>query len=150
MKQVYFTEQGLVELKKRFDTLKTERVHAVGELKKAREMGDLSENGYYKASKMKLVSVDRELRDIQYKLKYVSVIQKEHSDQISLGSKVKLSLGEKEVTYDIVGEYEANPRNGRISNVSPLGRALLRKKEGEVINFKTPNGETTYTILKIE
>jgi len=139
-----------VELKKRFDTLKTERVHAVGELKKAREMGDLSENGYYKASKMKLVSVDRELRDIQYKLKYVSVIQKEHSDQISLGSKVKLSLGEKEVTYDIVGEYEANPRNGRISNVSPLGRALLRKKEGEVINFKTPNGETTYTILKIE
>ncbi len=149
MRQIYFTEEGLEDLKKRLEALKAERTHAVGELKKAREMGDLSENGYYKASKMKLVSVDRELRDIQYKLKYASVIHKEHSDQVSLGSKVTLSLGETEVVYDIVGEYEADPRKGKISNVSPLGLALLRKKEGELVNLKTPNGETSYTILKI-
>lgn len=149
MKQIYFTEEGFEELKKKLETLKVERVHAVGELKKAREMGDLSENGYYKASKMKLVSLDRELRDVQYKLKYASIIQKEQSDEVNLGSKVTLSLGEKEVTYDVVGEYEADPKKGKISNVSPLGQALLRKRAGEKVNFKTPNGGTTYTILKI-
>lgn len=149
VKQIRFTKKGYEKLKKEYENLLKERPSAVLDLKKAREMGDLSENGYYKAARAKLSEIDRNLRKILFELKSAVVIAESNKNSIDIGSTVKLSTGKKEIIYYVVGDLEANPRLFKISLLSPLGKALENKKIGDTIKINTPSGRVSYKILDI-
>jgi transcription elongation factor GreA len=157
MKKIYqkppvyhFTSEGLEKLKQEQQQLLTERPDAIEHLKKAREMGDLSENGYYKASKSKVISIDARLRRLAHIIKYAQIISPTNqATTVQLGTTVTLSDGKSEVTYQLVGGFESNPSEGKISDNSPIGRALLHKKAGDSATITTPTQTTTYLILKI-
>ncbi len=147
VKQIRFTKKGYEKLKKEYKALLKERPSAVLDLKKARDMGDLSENGYYKAARAKLSEIDRNLRKLLFELKSAIVIAKFNKNNISIGSTVKLSTGKKEIIYHIVGDLEADPGNFKISLLSPLGKALENKKIGDKIEINTPGRKVYYKIL---
>lgn len=101
-------------------------------------MGDLSENGYYKSAKAKLGSIDHRLRQLMYLMKNARVNESSsvNNNVVSIGSTVVLKTDTGEVTYTIVGEYEANPSLGKISHKSPLGSVVLNKKTGDQFEFR--------------
>ncbi|HSD98536.1 MAG TPA: GreA/GreB family elongation factor [Patescibacteria group bacterium] len=144
---IYFTQKGLDEKRKEYDKLLQERPDAVKELAKAREMGDLSENGYYKGARFKLSQIDRDIRHLKYILKMARV-KEPTGNGIDIGSTVTLSNGQQEKTYEIVGTYESNPSLGKISLDSPLGKLLKNKKEGDNVELLTGDKKTTYTITQ--
>lgn len=131
MKPILFTKKGLADKQKEYDDLLASRPASVKDLAKAREMGDLSENGYYKSARMKLSDVDRQLRQLKHLLKIAKVSENQNKDIVDIGSTVTLQLGNTTKTYAIVGTYEANPTQGAISSSSPLGKMLLGKKIGD-------------------
>lgn len=147
---VRFTREGYENAKKEYAELLEQREPAVEHLKKAREMGDLKENGYYTASRFKLSSIDRQLRRLSYSLKQAQIVETSQSNSVDIGSNVTITDGKDEIAYSVVGDTEANPGEGKISLLSPLGRALEKKKEGDKIKIKTPSGEKTYLIVSIK
>lgn len=149
MKKVRFTNEGYEKLKKEHSTLIQERKLAVQDLKKAREMGDLSENGYYKASRAKLSSIDGRLRKLSSFLKQAIIIDNIRKDTVDVGSIVTLSDGKRTISYQVVGDLEADPSQGKISLLSPIGKAIYNKKIGNSIEINIPNGEITYKIINI-
>lgn len=149
MKRIRFTKEGYEKQKAEYEKLLAERPTAVKELSKARDMGDLSENGYYKASKARLSFIDGQLRKLSYEIKYAMIIDSNLKDIVDIGSKVILSDGTKEVTYHVVGDLEANPSQGKISLLSPLGQAIANKKQGEEVLFEIPRGKIMYKIISI-
>lgn len=144
-----FTQEGFEKIQQEQKELIAARPEAVEHLRKAREMGDLSENGYYKASRQKLNSIDARLRRIDFLLKYGVIVSSAQSGSVDIGSTVVLDDGKREVTYTIVGSEESNPSLGTISHRSPLGRSLLGKKTGETVVLHVPAGEIIYSIRKI-
>lgn len=146
---IRFTREGYEGVKAKYAALLDERKLAVVDLSKAREMGDLSENGWYKAAKFKLGFIDRQLRELKYQIKYGKVSDQKTVGIISVGSTVVLASKGREETYNIVGEYEGNPAERKLSSVSPLGKALLGKKVGDTIHISVPAGTSSYTVLKI-
>lgn len=149
MKQIIFTEEGYKALQKEQEELLASRPIAVLDLKKAREMGDLSENGYYKGARAKLSSIDHRLRQIAHMLRFGKVMGVARTDIVQIGSTVVIHDGEIEKTYVLVGEYEADPLAGKISHKSPIGGLLLGKTIGETILVTTPKGQKSYKIIKI-
>lgn len=115
------------------------RPEAVEHLRRAREMGDLSENGYYKASRQQLSFLDSRIRRVERLIKLAKIIEP---------ARVKLSDGKNEYEYH-VGGYESDPVKHTISNQSPLGRAIIGKKVNDVVEVHTPSGIKKYTILSI-
>lgn len=150
MKRVLFTKQGYEELKKEHEELGSKRKVAVKTLTRAREMGDLSENGLYKAARFELSSIDHRLRQTDRLLKQAKIAQSTQSGTVQIGYLVTISDGKKEQEYHIVGEYESNPLEGKLSHVSPIGKALMGKKKSEKIQITLPKGVFTYTIVKIQ
>jgi transcription elongation factor GreA len=148
--QIRFTKEGFEKLKKEHEELLKQRPPAVAELKKAREMGDLSENGYYKASKQKLNFIDGQLRRITHALKYASIIESVGVGIVEIGRTVTLSDGTNEKIYEIVGDWEADPMNGKISLLSPIGKAIADKKVGDEITIEIPAGKKSYTITALK
>lgn len=149
-KQILFTKEGYEDLKKEYQELLNSRKPAVEDLKKAREMGDLSENGYYKAAKFKLSSIDYNLRRLNRLLKSAAIVENTKKDVVDIGSKVTLKTDNKNVEYLIVGGYESDPSKGKISHLSPLGKELIGKKANDIITITTPSGETSYKIEKVD
>ncbi|MBI4097300.1 MAG: transcription elongation factor GreA [Candidatus Levybacteria bacterium] len=146
---IQFTKEGYDAVKKKHDELLVDRGAAVADLSKARDMGDLSENGWYKAAKFKLGFIDRQLRELKHQIQYGKVSQEKNTGIVSVGSSVLLVSRGNEERYSIVGEYEGNPAEKKLSSVSPLGKALLGKKVGDKIAVSVPAGMSSYTILKI-
>ena len=144
-----FTKQGFKETEVLYEKLLSERPAAVADLKKARDMGDLSENGYYKSARWKLSDVDRQLRHLRYLLKYGKITLDTIDGSVGINTTVTVSDGEGELTYQIVGDYEANPRERKISTRSPLGAALLGKNIGNTAIFSTQQGEKKLKIISI-
>ncbi len=149
MDKIIFTKIGFEELKKKTEDLIKERPVAVLDLKKAREMGDLSENGYYKAAKFKLIDIDRAIRKNNYLIKHANVITPVKNDRLGIGSKITVETEGKEKKYEIVGKYEANPSESKISYLSPVGKALLGKKAGESVRIKLQDKIVVYKIVNI-
>jgi transcription elongation factor GreA len=147
---IHFTKEKYESLKKEYQELLIQRKDAVLHLTKAREMGDLSENGYYKSSKMKLSSIDHNLRKLSNFIKYGSVINFANKGIVALGCTVNIKNEAGTQTYQIVGKEEANPKLGKISNESPLGKLLLGKKPGENIELITPSRLINYKIIGIK
>ena len=147
--RIPFTQEGYNKLLEEKKKLLCERPDAVDHLRKAREMGDLSENGYYKASRAKLSSLDGRLRHIEKLIRYGKIVQSAHTGFIDIGSVVTISDGGKEMAYTIVGGYESDPSKKTISHLSPIGKALMGKQSGDSVDVKTPTGTRTIQILAI-
>ncbi len=150
MKKYFFTQKGLETLQVELSTLLLDRKKAVIELKTARELGDLSENGFYKSARFKLSGIDRRLRQLKTMISNAHIILPSQSAHITMGDTVTIINDKSEKTFTIVGNIEANPSKNSISNVSPLGKAMLGKSLHNLITIKTPSGVLTYTITKIE
>lgn len=147
--QTRFTKEGYEKLKNDYGNLVKERVLAVEDLQKARAMGDLSENGYYKAARMKLSTIDRNLRRMTLLLEKGIVVEKTSFVTVGIGCSVTLLDGKTEVAYHIVGDIEADPTSKKISLLSPLGKALFGKKIGEEVFVETPSGKKVYKVLRL-
>lgn len=147
--QTRFTKAGFEKLQKEYDLLVKERVLAVLDLQKARAMGDLSENGYYKAARQKLTTIDRNLRQSLHLLEKGVVVEKASATVVGIGCVVTLQNGKVEMTYTIVGDVEADPGKKKISLLSPLGRFLAGKRAGDEVQVETPSGVNIYKILRI-
>jgi transcription elongation factor GreA len=150
MRQIPFTKEGLDELRTEYEKLKVDRPDAVMHLKRARELGDLSENGYYKASRAKLSFIDSRLRHLKHLLDNAVLIEKSLSEVVEIGSTIVVDDGERQRGFSIVGGFESDPSEGKISHQSPLGKALLGAKVGEKRVFETPKGKRAYTVIKVE
>ncbi len=146
---ILFTEEGYEKLVTEQEELKNTRKAAVEDLAKARAMGDLSENGYYKSARAKLSSVDHRIREVKRLLQYGAVKETPDDGSVDIGSTVTLQTGKTEKTFSIVGGYESNPSEGKLSHISPLGKSLIGKKKGEIVTINTPSGSTSYTILSV-
>jgi transcription elongation factor GreA len=151
MDKYYLTKERLEELKQELQYLKTKRRLEVAEhLKRAKEYGDLSENAEYAEAKEEQRQVETRIYELEDLLKRAVIIKKkEGSDVVGVGSKVTIRRDDKYIEYTIVGVNEADPPRGKISNESPLGRALLGRKVGESVTVITPAGEVVYHITKI-
>jgi transcription elongation factor GreA len=146
---VLFTKQGFESLKKDLETEIAKRPLAVESLKRGREMGDLSENGLYKAAKMELGSIDRQIRHLKNLVIYGRVSDPKDNDSIQLGHLVTVETENGKKEFTIVGEWEANPKENKISLKSPIGHNLMGRKVGDEIKIKTPSGDIVYKIKSI-
>lgn len=151
--KVYLTKEGLDKIKKELDELKNKkRPNMVERLSLARMQGDLSENNEYASAKEELAFIDGRIEELEDVTARVSVIERKgkSSDCVGLGCRVTVRFGEDEMVYHIVGEWEADPGQRKVSHSSPLGRALLGKKIGEEVEFEAPVGKILYKVLRID
>lgn len=148
-RKVQFTKEGFEKINNRFKFLTDKRPQAVNRLQSARELGDLSENGAYKAARFELNSIDREIRHLTRILKNVEIIESTHKDFVDFGSIVTLSNDKDNFSFTLVGKYESDPVNKKLSTFSPIGKAVLGKKAGDKITVNAPSGQIIYTINKI-
>lgn len=149
LKRVPFTKEGFAKLENKLSRLKLDRPAAVKELARARELGDLSENGLYTAAKARLISIDNQIFRFEMTIKLADVVENTNSSVISIGSKVTVSQDGKESTYFIVGDTESNPKEHKISRHSPMGKAFMGKSVGQIVEISLPSGVKTLKILKI-
>ena len=154
-KKNILTYQGLQKLEEELQNLKVVRRKEVEQkIKEAREQGDLSENAEYDAAKDEQRDIEARIEDIEKILKNAEVVVEEEVelDKISIGCKVKILDVEEneELEYKIVGSTEANSLKGKISNESPVGKALLGAKIGDVVKVETHVGELEYKVLEIQ
>jgi len=147
--RIPFTKEGYEKVLAEKETLLKERPDAVENLRKSRELGDLSENGYYKAARARLSSIDANLRKLDRLRKLGVIITSQKNGNVDIGSTIVVSCEEKEYTYTLVGGYESDPKKGTISYMSPLGKALIGKSVGDVVTISVPAGIKEYTILKV-
>lgn len=153
-KKIILTYHGLKELEEELQHLKLVRRKDVAQkIKEAREQGDLSENAEYDAAKDEQGEIESRIVEIEKLLKHVEVIDEDEVDlsTISVGCKVKLFDYDfdEELDYAIVGSTEADPLHFKISNESPVGEALIGKKEGDVIEVQTEAGVMKFKVLSI-
>ena len=151
-KKIYLTEEGLNELKKELDFLKLEkRPEIINALKDARALGDLSENAEYDAARSEQASTEARIKEIEKMLENVEIINSVKTDAVALGTKVKLEyVGDDEIDeYSIVGSKEADPFNNKISNESPIAKAIIGHKVGDIVNVVSPNGEYQVKVVEI-
>ena len=150
--QQYLTSEKMVEFKKELDFLKTEKRKQVAEsLEYAKKLGDLSENAEYHEARQVQAEVEDRINHLENLIKTALVLDIKAGDAVTIGSTVKVQKeGEKDIKeYKIVGSEEADMAQGKVSNLSPLGSALLGKKKGEKISFSTPKGKAVYTLISI-
>lgn len=150
-KQFRLTRQGVNELKTELEALVAQRPPIAERIKTAREFGDLTENAEYTSAIQEQERTESRIAEIEHILQNVELITKPRGDnKVQLGSIVKLkSESGKTKEFQVVGTVEADPLNGKISDESPIGRALLGKKEGEAAEIKTPAETATYKIVDI-
>lgn len=149
--KILLTNDGFNKLKKELlELANTKRPLAVERLRKAREMGDLSENSEYTAAKEDLAFVEGRIQEVEEIIKRSEVVENSHrSGFVNIGSKVTVKINEDIEVFEIVGELEANPAAKKLSSKSPIGKALLGMKVGEKVNITIPSGTITYTVVEI-
>ena len=150
---VFLTEEGLKKLEKELEYLETEkRAEVAARIQSAKEEGDISENAEYDDAKHEQAFVEGRIMTLRAMIRNAVIIQENGpSDEVGLGSRVTVleeGLDEPEL-YHIVGSAEVDPVNGRVSNESPIGRALMGQRVGAVVSYQAPAGEIRLTILEI-
>lgn len=150
--KVQLTKEGFAELKTEFEHLvNVKRPAAVERLSNARSMGDLSENNDYHNAKEDLEFLDGRISELEEVLGHAEVVSSNgRRNQVAIGAKVKVGANGTQHTFHIVGEWEADPKEKKISHESPLGKALLGRKVGEKVEVEAPAGKVIYEILGIE
>ena len=150
-KLFHLTKQGVTELQGELDELIAQRAIIADRIKTAREFGDLGENMEYTAARQDQERNENRIAEIEHILKNVAVISAPKNDsKVVLGSTVKLKTEDgKTKEFQVVGTVEADPLNGKISDESPIGRALMGKKDGDEVEIKTPIETAVYRIAHI-
>lgn len=149
-KEFVLTVEGKAALEEELDTLKNVTRKEVSEkIKEARSFGDLSENAEYDAAKDEQAEVEARINQIEYMLKYATVIEDEESDIVTVGKKIKLKIFGGEQIYTIVGTTEADPYKNKLSYESPIGAACINHYAGDKVKAQTPGGEIEFEILEI-
>lgn len=151
-KDVYLTQQGYDEIKKELDYLKLEkRPEVINALKDARALGDLSENAEYDAARNEQAEVEGKIAELEAMLEKAIIIKDVSTDKVSIGTTVKLKYVEDDDTevYSIVGSKEADPFNNKISNESPIAKAIMGLGVGAKVTVDSPNGKYDVEIIEI-
>ncbi|MBN2061436.1 MAG: transcription elongation factor GreA [Deltaproteobacteria bacterium] len=154
MERIPFTREGLEKIKKELSQLeKVERPANIRAIEEARSHGDLSENAEYHAAKERQSFIEGKINELKSVIGVAEVVDIEPgpSEYVVFGKTVLLFnlTTEDEISYQLLGPYESDPENGKISVVSPLGRALIGKEVGDEVRVKTPGGLEEFEILEI-
>ena len=152
-KPIFLTKEGYEEIKNELDYLiNVARPENITAIKEARALGDLSENADYDAARDQQAKVEARIKELEYMLENAKIIQKESGHIVGLGSTVTISYVDDDDTevYSIVGSMEADPFENKISNESPLGKAIIGKKQGEEIEVASPTGSYKIKIEKVD
>ena len=145
-KRIVFTQDGYEDLLKEQERLEQQRPAAVDELKRARDLGDLSENGAYRAARSKLSSIDSRLRRLK-KIQDQAIINTQpFTGRVDIGCSVSIGNNNQSQTYHIVGSFESNLSQNKISCFSPVGKTLMGKRKGQTVRILTPSGVKEYLI----
>ena len=152
--EIYLTQEGLDKLKEELEKMKTvDRLEIAKMIGEAKSFGDLSENSEYDAAKLKESQLEAKILEYEAKIKLAKIIDKSSIDTSVVGVGCTVTIYdedfEEEVEYKIMGATESDPASGMISNQSPVGKALLGAKVGDIVNVKTPGGTCTFKVLKI-
>ncbi len=149
---IYLTPEGEAKLKAELAELTgSRREELAGRLRSAIQMGDLSENADYHKAKEDQAFLEGRIQEIEAILRMATIVEKQQSDVVMVGSRVTVQEdGLDPETFDMVGAKEADPRNGKISNESPIGSALMNHKAGDVVEAQTPGGSIKFKIVKVE
>lgn len=150
--KVQFTQEGLDKIKKEHVQLsKIKRPVAVDRLQKARAMGDLSENSEYSAAKEDLDFLTGRIAELEHLMKNAVIVANDHhTTGVDIGSVITVESHHGQEKFTIVGEFEADPIAKKLSQTSPIGKALLGKKVGEQVEVKIPVGTIIYKIIDIQ
>lgn len=152
-KKIYLTKEGLEELKSELDVLiNVKRPENIKAIKEARALGDLSENADYDSAKNEQAEIEGRIKRLEKMLENVEIIEKADTDRVSIGSTVSIKyVGDDDTDeYKIVGSQEADPFMSKISNESPIARAILNKRVGDVVSVESPNGVYQIEITEIK
>jgi transcription elongation factor GreA len=149
---MYLTPEGAAKLRAELTELTGPRREELSKrLRAAIQMGDLSENADYHKAKEDQAFLEGRIQEIEAVLRTAVIVEKRHSDVVTVGSTVTVQEADFDPeTYYMVGAKEADPRNGKISNESPIGKALMDHRVGDVVEAETPGGKLRFKILKIE
>lgn len=153
MQRTLVTREGLEKMQKELDELRsTKRAEIAQRLKAAIAMGDLSENSEYDEAKNAQAFLEGRILQLEQQIRTAQVIEKVAKDRVDVGSTVLIEDMEEHLQekVTIVGSTESNPFEGRISNESPVGRALMGAKAGDTVEAETPNGVLKYKVISIE
>ena len=151
-KDILLTSEGFLELEEELNNLKNvRRPRVIEAIKDARAQGDLSENADYDAARNEQAEVEGRIKQIEFMLANAQIIEKSSNHTVDLGSTVTISYvdDDEEAVYSIVGRMEADPFENKISNESPIGKAIIGKKEGDTINVESPTGSYQIKIVKV-
>jgi len=150
--QTYLTPEGEAKLKTELAELTGPRREELAKrLRSAIQMGDLSENADYHKAKEDQAFLEGRIQEIEAILRIATIVEKQQSDVVTVGSRVTVQEeGLDPETFDLVGAKEADPRNGKISNESPFGAALMDHKAGDVVEAETPDGKIRLKILGVD
>lgn len=151
-KQFFLTKDGLEKVKTELDELRgVKRKEIAQRIQDAKELGDLSENAEYAEAKNEQSFTEGRIAELEAVVKNAVLIDesKKNSHTVEIGSTICIRNGQSDINYNIVGSNEADPSQGRISNESPLGKALLKKKIGDIVTLETPKGAQTLEIVSI-
>lgn len=147
---IHLTKEGFDSFQKELQSLADERKPAVLKLAEARSLGDLSENGLYTAAKANLRRIDGRIFFLKNVLKYSQVPDQDRSGIVSIGSIVEIMIELARKKYKLVGDFEANPSENKISYKSPIGSVIFGKKKGDIVQFTSPEGVKQVKILSVE
>ena len=150
---VYLTEAGLEELKKELDSLiNVRRPENIQAIKEARSLGDLSENAEYDAARNEQAQIEARIQQLEKMLENVSIISEVSKDTVGIGNTVSIKYvdDDEEEEYKIVGSQVADPFESKISNESPIAKALFEHKVGDIVTVESPNGSYEVEIIEIK
>lgn len=151
-REFLLTSEGFLELETELNNLKNEdRPRIIEAIKEARAQGDLSENADYDAARDEQAKIEARIQELEYMLEHAKIIEKVSGDTVAVGTTVTVQYvdDDEEEEYSIVGSMEADPFENKISNESPIGKAIMDRHVGDVISVESPNGSYDIKIVKI-
>ena len=152
-KKIFLTQEGYDDIKEELDYLiNTKRPENINAIKEARALGDLSENADYDAARNEQAEIEARIKKLESIMDNVEIIEEVSTDQVGIGNTVKISyIDDEDDTdeYKIVGSQEADPFENKISNESPIAKALMGHKVGDVVSVESPNGSYEIKVVEI-
>ena len=151
-KEIYVTNEGLEQMKKELeDLIQVKRPEVIKALKEARALGDLSENAEYDAARQEQAQTEARIKELEAMIEHAVIIENVDTNEVSIGTKVTIEYVDDDDTeeYSIVGVKEADPFNNKISNESPIAKAILGKKIGDIVSVDSPNGTYDVKVVAI-
>ena len=152
-KEVFLTAKGLLEIEEELDELKrVKRPEIINAIKEARALGDLSENADYHAAREEQAIIEGRIQELEYMVDHAVIIEEKVGDKVSIGCSVIIKYGgdDDSEEYQIVGSTEADPFENKISNESPIAKAIIGHKKGDIVEVESPNGKYKIEIIEIK